>query len=112
MPKPPAALPVMSAAPSETINLEYVHQRATSVTGAAAALASALGRRPAEAGATISWLPGRRRSPVRWRAPATRLRLDRKCGRGGCFDLMIGRLALYRETAASVLAEFSLSANT
>jgi hypothetical protein len=39
-------------------------------------------------------------------------RLDRKCGRGACFDLMIDRLVPYRETAASVLAEFSLRANT
>jgi ParB-like chromosome segregation protein Spo0J len=39
-------------------------------------------------------------------------RLDRKCGRGVCFDLMIGDLTLEHETAASVLAEVSLTANT
>jgi hypothetical protein len=61
---------------------------ATSATGAAAALASAPGRRPAEAGASISWLPGRRSSHVRWRAPATRLRLEHQSVdrfAGGCF---------------------------
>ena len=34
------------------------------------------------------------------------LRLDRKCGLGVSFDLMIGRLALGHETAAPVLAAF------
>ena len=39
---------------------------------------------------------------------ATGSRLDRKCGLGVSFDLMIGRLALGHETAASVLAAFLL----
>jgi hypothetical protein len=32
-------------------------------------------------------------------------RLNEQCGRGVCFDVMIGRLALGHETAARALAE-------
>jgi hypothetical protein len=61
VPKPPAALLVTSAweAPPETINPDYVPS-ATLAPDAAAALASAAGRRRAEAGAPISWPMGRR----------------------------------------------------
>jgi hypothetical protein len=37
--------------------------------------------------------------------------LNEQCGRGVCFDVMIGRLALGHETAARALADSSLSAN-
>ena len=57
MPKPPTALSVMSSAVRDD-QPRLCAPPVTSATGAAAALASAPGRRPAGAGAPITWLPG------------------------------------------------------